>query len=196
VYLWSSSFRLCSQVCICCPSYFITLDCCVLDYLRKVSELSTPVTGGFASGNTCTTGQENFKENILKTNCFCQFEKWKVLLLALKDNKTANKNRSSLDIVREVLSIALVKVCKTRIMYGANLSFLQLEKYLRMLLGNALLSFDGESGYLTTTSGKEFLELYEDHLKRYTHLRGEVEKNAKDRQHLENMCGFGKNDLQ
>jgi predicted transcriptional regulator len=119
-----------------------------------------------------------------------------VFCLSMKDRKKANKNRSSLDIAREVLSIAIVKVCKTRIMYGANLSFLQLEKYLRALLGNSLLSFDGDSGYLTTTSGKEFLELYEDYLKRATHLGAEVERNLKDRQHLENMCGFGKNDSQ
>ena len=119
----------------------------------------------------------------------------KVYSLSLKDRKPANKNRSSIDIVREVLSIALVKVCKTRIMYRANLSFHQLEKYLRALLGNALLSFDGESGYLTTTSGKEFLALYEDYLERSMHLIGEVENNTKDRQHLENMCGFRKDDL-
>ncbi len=116
-------------------------------------------------------------------------------VLSLKTGKPANKNRSSLDIVREVLSLALVKVCKTRIMYGANLSFHQLEKYLSALLGNALLSFDGESGYLTTNSGKDFLVLYEDYLNRSMHLMGEVERNAKDRQHLENMCGFGKDDL-
>jgi predicted transcriptional regulator len=116
------------------------------------------------------------------------------VVLSLKDGKTANKNRSSLDIVREILSIAAAKVCKTRIMYGANLSFHQLEKYLRALLGNALLSFDGDSGYLTTTSGKEFLALYENYIERSTHLRGEVERNSKDRQHLENMCGIGKDD--
>ena len=115
--------------------------------------------------------------------------------LSIKDRKPVNKNRSSLDIVREVLSLALVKVCKTRIMYGANLSFLQLEKYLSALLGNALLSFDGESGYLTTTSGKEFLQLYEDYLDRSMRLMGEVERNKKDRQHVENMCGFRKDDL-
>jgi predicted transcriptional regulator len=114
------------------------------------------------------------------------------LRLSVKDRKTANKNRSSLDIVREVLCIALVKVCKTRIMYGANLSFLQLEKYLRILLGNALLSFDGDSRYLTTSSGQEFLKLYEDYLNRSTRLMGEVERNAKDRLHLENMCGIAK----
>ena len=117
-----------------------------------------------------------------------------MLFLSLKDLKPANKNRSSLDIVREVLSIASVKVCKTRIMYGANLSFHQLEKYLSALLGNALLAFDGESGYLTTTTGKEFLQLYEDYLNRSNRLIGEVEKNTKDRQHLENMCGIGKDE--
>jgi predicted transcriptional regulator len=117
----------------------------------------------------------------------------KVLCLSLKDNKTVNKNRCSLDIAREVLSIALVRVCKTRIMYRANLSFLQLEKYLKALLVNGLLSFDGESGYLTTALGKEFLALYENYLKQFTQLRGEVERSTKDRQHLENMCGLGKN---
>jgi len=116
-------------------------------------------------------------------------------VLFLKDGKVANKNRSSLDIVREVLSLALVKVCKTRIMYGANLSFHQLEKYLSTLLGNALLSFEEDSFYLTTSSGKDFLQLYEDYLKRSKHLSGEVERHAKDRQHLENICGIGKSDL-
>jgi predicted transcriptional regulator len=119
-----------------------------------------------------------------------------VKYLSLKDGKTVSKNRNSLDIVREVLSIALVKVCKTRIMYGANLSFIQLEKYLGALMGNSLLSFDGDSGYLTTTSGKEFLQLYEDYLRRYMDLKGEVQKNTKDRRHLEIMCGFGKEDSQ
>jgi predicted transcriptional regulator len=115
-----------------------------------------------------------------------------VLRLSLKDGKTNIKNRSSLDIVREVLSIALDKVCKTRIMYRANLSYLQLENYLKTLVESSLLSFDGVSGYLTTAPGKEFLQLYEDYQKRYAHLKGEVEKNTRERQYLENMCGFGK----
>ena len=46
-----------------------------------------------------------------------------------------NKNRRSLDIVREVLSIVSVRVRKTKIMYRANLSFVQVEKYLTVLLG-------------------------------------------------------------
>ena len=134
--------------------------------------------------------------NNFEKDCFLIFEKWTVLCLSLKDRKIANKNRSSLDIVREVLSIALVKVCKTRIMYGANLSFLQLEKYLRMLIVNALLSFDGDSGYLTTSAGQEFLALYVDYLDRSTRLIGEVEMNAKDRMRLESMCGISKAESQ
>ena len=115
-----------------------------------------------------------------------------MLCLSLKNRRAVNKNRGSLDIVCEVLSIASFRVRKTRLMYGANLNFLQLEKYLGALLGNALLSFDGDSGYLTTKSGKEFLQLYEDYLKRSTRLKGEIETHAKDRHHLENMCGIGK----
>jgi predicted transcriptional regulator len=116
-----------------------------------------------------------------------------VLCLSFKEGKIANKNRSSLDIVQELLSIALIKVRKTRIMYGANLSFHQLEKYLSTLLENALLSFDEDFGYITTASGEKFLRLYEDYLERSLRLKGEVERNTKDRQHLENLCGIGKN---
>ncbi len=81
-------------------------------------------------------------------------------------------------------------------MYGANLNFHQLKYYLSTLLENALLSFDGDSSYLTTTLGKEFLQLYENYLKRSVVLSGEVESHLKDRQHLENICGVGKNNLQ
>ena len=115
--------------------------------------------------------------------------------MSLKERKTISKNRCSLDIVHEVLSIAAVKVRKTRIMYGANLSFLQLEKYISVLLGSGLLAHDGDSGYLVTGTGVEFLQLYEDYLERSMRLRGEVERNTKDRQHLEWMCGFGRDDL-
>ena len=113
--------------------------------------------------------------------------------MTLKHKKPVHKNRSSLDIVCKVLSIASVKVRKTRIMYGANLSFLQLEKYLSTLLGSGLLASD-DSSYLVTGSGIKFLQQYEDHLKRSRRLKMEVEDNTKDRQQLEIMCGVRRND--
>jgi predicted transcriptional regulator len=117
-----------------------------------------------------------------------------------------NKNRGRLDIVRDVLSIASIKVCKTRIMYGANLSFVQLEKYLTLLQGNGLLERDGDSGYLVTERGKKFLRLYDDHMKRSKLLNKEVNKSNEDMLRLETMCfsnksgadqtGEGKDDLE
>jgi len=110
--------------------------------------------------------------------------------LLLKKKRTVNKNRGRLDIVRDVLSIASVKVRKTRIMYGANLSFVQLERYLSLLQGSGLLEHDGDSGYLVTERGIKFLQLYEGCLEQSMRLKGEVEKNSEDMLQLENMC-FG-----
>ena len=108
--------------------------------------------------------------------------------MLLKKKRTVNKNRGRLDIVRDVLSIASVKVRKTRIMYGANLSFVQLEKYLSLLQGSELLEHDGDSGYLVTERGIKFLQLYEGCLEQSMRLKGEVEKNSEDMLQLENMC--------
>jgi predicted transcriptional regulator len=108
--------------------------------------------------------------------------------------RSVNKNRSSLDIVRAMLSIASVRSRKTKIMYGANLSFHQVEKYLSFLLRNGLLEHIVESGYLITGAGREFLSLYEEYLERSNVLRQEVERNTKDRLHLENMCFNNRNE--
>jgi len=109
-------------------------------------------------------------------------------VFALNSVRSMNKNRCSLDIAREVLSIASVRARKTRIMYGANLSFRQVQKYLNTLLRNGLLEHDDDSGYLITKAGREFLSLYEEYLEQSKDLRYEVEKNTKDRLQLENMC--------
>jgi len=73
-------------------------------------------------------------------------------------------------------------------MYGANLSFHQVEKYLGFLLGSGLLECDVGSGYLVTGLGREFLSLYEEYLVRSNVLRQEVERNTRDRLQLESMC--------
>jgi predicted transcriptional regulator len=112
---------------------------------------------------------------------------WK-LCLPLNDVRSVSKNRCSLDIVRAMLSIASVRSRKTKIMYGANLSFHQVEKYLSFLLRSGLLEHDVASGYLITGAGREFLSLYEDYLERSKLLRQEVERNTRLRLQLENIC--------
>jgi predicted transcriptional regulator len=102
--------------------------------------------------------------------------------------RSVSKNRCSLDIVQAMLSIASVRSRKTKIMYGANLSFHQVKKYLSYLLDSGLLEHDVDSGYLITKAGREFLSLYEEYLERSSVLRQEVERNTKVRLQLENMC--------
>ena len=108
--------------------------------------------------------------------------------MSLNNEKMLNKNRHSLDIVHGILSISSVKVRKTRIMYGANLSFVQMEKYLKLLLGSGLLEQNSGSIYLVTDRGKEFLQLYTDYLERSIRLNDEVERNTRERLRLEKMC--------
>jgi len=98
------------------------------------------------------------------------------------------KYRYSLEIVRDMLFIASVKVRKTRIMYRANLSFRQTEKYLKSLLENGLLEYQNDSCYVITRRGKDFLQMYEDYLERSRRIGEDINGARKDRQLLENMC--------
>jgi predicted transcriptional regulator len=72
------------------------------------------------------------------------------------------KYRSRADISSEILKIADKGVSKTKIMYGAYLSFTQLREYLKMLLDNGMLDFDEETmQYRTTETGRNFIKMYE-----------------------------------
>jgi len=98
------------------------------------------------------------------------------------------KNRSGLEIARDLLSAATEKTKKTRMMYSARLSYRLMEKYLKALLGNGLLEpFDGSS-YLITRKGKIFLQMYEDYHKRYRRINKEIRGVRNDRGLLEDMC--------
>ena len=108
--------------------------------------------------------------------------------MSLDSSLGKNKNRGRLEIVKDVLSIAAVRVRKTRIMYQANLSYTQLEKYLGVLLERGLVQCDDESCYLITWRGKEFLQMYSDYLERVKRIGSEVDGARKNRLQLENMC--------
>src|SRR5208283_23461 len=99
-----------------------------------------------------------------------------------------SKNRSRLDIVRDMLSVAVVKARKTKIMYQANLNFMQVNSYLKGLLDGGLLQLNGDSYYLITQKGHQFIILYDDYLERCNRIREEARDTAKGRQMLEHMC--------
>ena len=74
------------------------------------------------------------------------------------------KRRDRLYIMAEILKMAKDGSLKTRLMYGANLSFAQLNDYLSFLISTKLLKTVPKGSklvYKTTSKGLEFLTNYE-----------------------------------
>jgi predicted transcriptional regulator len=75
------------------------------------------------------------------------------------------KRRDKLYIIAEILDIARDGVLKTQIMYRANLSFTQLNNYLRLMEKASLIDKKVEGGkefYKATPKGLEFLQRYRE----------------------------------
>ena len=74
-----------------------------------------------------------------------------------------SSKRSELDVTADILRIG---GSKTAIMYGANLSYSQTQKYLGVLIQSGLLerieAARGRKGYRTTQKGQKFLDMFED----------------------------------
>jgi predicted transcriptional regulator len=76
-------------------------------------------------------------------------------------SETTTKRRDKLCIIAEILEIAKEGTLKTQIMYKANLSFAQLNDYLKFMLKIKLLQklFDqGKDIYISTEKGLDFLQ--------------------------------------
>jgi predicted transcriptional regulator len=72
--------------------------------------------------------------------------------------------RGRLEIIYEILSASRKPTQKTRILYGCNLSYDQLQKYLKYLDSHGLLSSNNNKGkeqFQTTEKGAEFIKGYE-----------------------------------
>ncbi|MGA3406243.1 MAG: winged helix-turn-helix domain-containing protein [Candidatus Bathyarchaeia archaeon] len=84
-------------------------------------------------------------------------------MYALEQKPAANRTR--VEILANILQVASNRTLKTHIMYRANLSHRQLEKYLTFLETNGmlerLLDEDGVLKYLVTQRGIDFLKDYE-----------------------------------
>jgi len=73
----------------------------------------------------------------------------------------ATKRRDKLSIIAEILEIAKEGTLKTQIMYKANLSFAQLNDYLKFMLKTNLLNkfrANGKDVYSATEKGVDFLQ--------------------------------------
>jgi predicted transcriptional regulator len=72
-------------------------------------------------------------------------------------------NRGRIEIMADILSMSSIGMRKTRVMFGANLSFEQVTFYLGELVAKGLLDrrmVEEEVLYITTKRGKEFLNQF------------------------------------
>lgn len=78
--------------------------------------------------------------------------------------KHVRKNRDRFQIAADILEIAKDGSGKTHIMYGANLSFKILRKYLDILTRSELLKVQerAERPYLTSEKGRRFIEEFHE----------------------------------
>ncbi len=73
----------------------------------------------------------------------------------------SSKRRDKLSIIAEILEISKEGTLKTQIMYRANLSFAQLNDYLKFMLKTSLLSkfrANGKDVYTATDKGLDFMQ--------------------------------------
>jgi len=97
------------------------------------------------------------------------------------------KYRRRLDIIADVLNVAINGAKKTRIMYVANLSYRLLEKYLGETVNVGFVQVNNE-GYEVTEKGRLFLEKYGQFSSRFSTLERELEGMRFEREVLERMC--------
>ena len=77
----------------------------------------------------------------------------------------ASKRRDKLVILAEIMDISKNGALKTQIMYKANLSFAQLNEYLKFMLKIQLLSksfYNGKDVYNATEKGLDFLQRHSE----------------------------------
>ena len=75
------------------------------------------------------------------------------------------KRRDKLYIISEIMEISKSGALKTQIMYKANLSFAQLNEYLKLMLKIRLLEKFGRNGkdlYRATEKGADFLQRHRE----------------------------------
>ena len=97
------------------------------------------------------------------------------------------KYRNRIEIIADILNVALVSVNKTKIMYVANLSYRLLEKYLHEIIELDFITFRNNS-YEVTEKGRDFLERYNEFSRKYIMIDDKLRKIMLEREVLKRLC--------
>ena len=96
------------------------------------------------------------------------------------------KYRSRVEIIADILRVALNGALKTHIMYKCNLSYKLLQQYLTETIEAGLISSEGSrKQFITTKKGEEFLQQFEAYIRHSEEVRREVAKVNNERTLLE-----------
>jgi predicted transcriptional regulator len=95
--------------------------------------------------------------------------------------------RRRVDILADVLEVAVKGAKKTRIMNNANLSHSLLEKYLEDTVGIGFLQLNNGS-YETTEKGRKFLNMYARFSSMHAKIRKDLEASESELNALERFC--------
>jgi len=94
-----------------------------------------------------------------------------------------------MDIIADILRVAVRNAKKTQIMYQANLSYSVLQRYLSELAAASLLSFESQSqSFILTPKGEEFLMAYKAYAKSSHHVEKRLNEIAAKKKALESLC--------
>ena len=92
----------------------------------------------------------------------------------------------------DILAIVSDNARKTRIMYGANLSYKVLQKYLAEVVGASLAEFDdGSQKYILTSKGEKFLAAYRTYYKDNETIEESLNRVLSQKKFLEGLCCSG-----
>jgi len=102
------------------------------------------------------------------------------------------KYRGRLEIIAAVLRVIGEGAKKTHVMYGANLSYRLVSRYLNWVVRAGLVRTVRGSGslYKVTAKGQRFLERYEEFSEHREKLRERMDRIEGERAELENMCSL------
>ncbi len=99
------------------------------------------------------------------------------------------KYRDRLDIIADILNVAIDSAKKTRLMYQANLSYNVMQKYLGELTKASLVIYESNTQlFALTPKGQEFLDYYREYSRMLNFAEKQAKKVAARRKVLETLC--------
>ena len=84
----------------------------------------------------------------------------------LKTTQPKNQHRGRLDVIIDILQVAKKGAKKTKIVYGANLNFEMLERYVKDLTRMGLIKQEGNE-WRTTEKGKNAVQYFRAGFRRF-----------------------------